>query len=340
MDEQSHNEREHNTRLFDGRSSIPMALLAGIAAAGWFLAIILWGRPSVSVSLERTAVWLPAPNWEGARLQTECRPPDELEQQRNQLALQLLATFRPDDTWSQLRASAINQFVYGNPGRKGEKEKVCPPTHLYTDVAKAAVSAGIFNADFLDREATALAHRIGPQDSRIFDAIIRTAFHSGAIRIGGDPERDVRTDARLALVDFCKTIPVPAWRALQQMSYETQSGRASARVAIACGSQEALPIVSGWMQQLLDSAGDGTIDQYRTAALFDLAHALETAEAKAQPYSVPIANLLDREIQSAAPPFGMLDLSPTRLCVVARRIGGAVAEKATTKPFCKNQRKE
>lgn len=337
MDEQRRSEQDHDKKPLEGRPSIRMAIFVGLAAAGWFIAIMLWIQPSVS--LEPTAVWLPAPNWEGTRLQVECRPPDELEQQRNQLASQLLATFRPDDMWSQLRSATINQFVYGNPGRKGEKEKVCPPTQFYADIAKAAVSAGIFDAVFLDRDATALAHRIGPQDTRIVDAIIRTAFYPGVIREGGDTTgRDVRSYARLALVDFCKTIPIPASRALQQMSYETQSGRAAARVAIACGSQEALPIVSGWMQQLLDSAGRRVIDQYKAAALFDLAHALETAEARAQPYSGPIITLFDREIQSWAPPFGMLNISPIWLCAVARRIGGAVIEKANTKDFCQNQK--
>lgn len=249
-------------------------LLSFFATAGWFVAFMLWARPPLHLQTE--TIKLPRPNWDSTRLQKECRPPDELEQQRDQLALQVLRTFRPNDTWSVLRYATINQFVYGNPGRSGDKQKVCPPTYLGSDVAQAAISAGIFNRndapgpdDFLHHEAVALAHRLGPVDSRIVDGVIRTAFYPRIIREGDCP-RDVRTDALLALADFCKLVPIPYEQALQRMHFEDQYGRAAARLAIACGSQEALPVVSGWMQKLLGRFG-GTLTQSESETLDELA---------------------------------------------------------------------
>ncbi len=325
------------SRFFTNRLAQGM-LLSFFATAGWFVVFVLWVRPPLH--LQTDTIRLPSPNWDSARLQKECRPPDELEQQRNQLALQVLKTFRPNDTWSALRSATISQFVYGNPGRIGDRQKVCPPAYLDADVAQAAISAGIFNRNaalgpdsFLDREALDLAHRLGPIDPRIVDGVIRTAFYSRAIFQGGNYSRDVRTDALLALADFCRIVPIPYEQALQRMSFESQYGRAAARLATACGDQKALPIVSGWMQKLLERFG-GTLIQSEFEVLEELAYALEIAGTKAQPYSGPILTLLDRKVRSWEPPFGMLVGPPTEMCSIARRIGGTVAEEAMTKSAC------
>jgi len=264
--------------------------------------------------------------------QAACRPPDEIEQQRDQLALHLLQTFQPDDSWSLLREAMMTHFAQPHSARRGERGDVCPPTHLYADVASAAISAGMYDKPFLGTEPIALARRIGPESPRIVDAIIRTAFFSRPIVTSTSP--DLRGDARVLLADFCKLNPALTIPAFQDMSFKTRSGRAAARAAVACGNREALAVVSGWMQQLLDSARYGAIEQSKSIALFDLAYALEVAGVRAQPYAGPISALLDRKIQAWAPPFGMLDISPTSMCAIAGRIGGAVAEEARAKSVC------
>ena len=310
------------------------AFLVILLGTGWVLALVFWISPPLHLEPANSSL-LP-PQRADAGQQAACRPPDEIERRRDQLALQMLETFRPDDSASFLRGAMMVYFAHASTARRGEKERVCPPIYLYADVASAAISAGLFDSQPLGPDAIALAHQIGAQNPRMIDAVIQTAFFPQRIATSNSP--DLRLDARVVLADLCRLNPGLTTPALQQMSSETQSGRLAARVVIACGNQEALVVVSGWMQQLLDSAGKSVIEQSKTDALFDLAYALETAGAKAQPYSGPISALLDRKIQVWAPPFGTIDGSPIAMCAVAEQIGGAVAEKGKTESFCQQQK--
>ncbi|KAJ8134525.1 hypothetical protein OY671_012262 [Metschnikowia pulcherrima] len=67
---------------------------------------------------------------------------------------------------------------------------------------------------------------------------------------------------------------------------------------------------------------------------YELAFALGMAGERAQPYAQPLIELLDRRVESWAPPFGMIESPPARMCPVARHIGGTVAAAAETKEFC------
>jgi hypothetical protein len=89
------------------------------------------------------------------------------------------------------------------------------------------------------------------------------------------------------------------------------------------------------MEQLISAIPrDKLVPRLTRNRLYELAFALGMAGEGAQPYAAPFLELLDRRVESWAPPFGMIGLPPARMCPVAQRIGGSVAEAGRTKDFC------
>lgn len=306
--------------------------IAGLVVAGLALLLPLAFRPLPGREAVRASLGPSRPA--ASALSQECRQPTEIEQRRNRLALEMLKTFRAEDQWSLLLAAAVAHFT--RPAAAGRDDPPpCAPRELYDDVAEAAIAAGLFDRKFLTGPEIALARQIGPRDRRIVEAMVRTAFHGERIADSSSPDR--RAEARVVLAEFCASERSFASQAYEQMSADNQAGRAAARIAIACGEPRALPVVSGWMERMLSDTGDRTIDRSTRDSIYDLAYALEMAGDAARPYAGPVVTLLGRKVQSWAPPFGMVELPPARMCAVAERIGGDVAAAAKAKPFCKKE---
>lgn len=264
-----------------------------------------------------------------------CRAPDETESRRDELALELLRTWRPDDPGSSLRDATIRHFASRSGFRRGDRIPVCLPEPLKDAIAEAAVAAGLFAGPFLEPDLLRLAQQLGPRDPSIAAAVTRTAFEtSGIFHVGG-----VRPSAaaRVVLAGFCGTDPALAARAFEEANIMTPGGRAATLLAAACGSEEALAFASAGMSRLLRGE-HGAISLASGDALRELAIALQAGGERSQPYAAPIRAMLDRLLMSQAPPYGMIRVPPSRLCAVAAAIGGEVAEAARAKPFCQQDR--
>jgi hypothetical protein len=313
---------------------VGLFVVAGVFAAGWFMRDA-FQRPKLGSDLTAVDVrGARPPLW--ANLDP-CRDPNAIEQRQHQVALEVLEVF--DGDWlNPLQRGAIRHFAYPWEQRRGatrdEKSLPCPPLALYPRVATAALKAGVFGRPFLYADGIALAQQLGPRDPQIVRAVAHSAFldHS----IPDDAFRaDLRPYARLVLAEFGSAAREWAGLAMAEVSAANQLGTGAAQVAVAGGAPEALPKVQRLMEQLISATPrDKLIPRLARNRIYEMAFALGMAGEGAQPYAAPLVELLDRRVESWAPPFGMIGSPPARMCPVAERIGGSVAEAARTKDFC------
>ena len=313
---------------------VGLFVVAGVFTAGWS-ARDAFPRPKPGRDLTALDVGgARAPLW--ATLDP-CRDPNAIEQRQHQVALEVLEVFDAD--WlNPLQRGAIRHFAYPWEQRRGatrdEKSLPCPPLALHARVATAALKAGVFGRSFLYADGIALAQQLGPRDPQIVSAVARSAFLDHAIP--DDPfGADLRPYARLVLAEFGSAAREWAELAMAQISAANQLSTGAAQVAVAGGAPQALPEVQRLMEQLISATPrDKLIPRLTRNRIYELAFALGMAGEGAQPYAGPLVELLDRRVASWAPPFGMIESPPARMCPVAERIGGTVAEAARTKDFC------
>ncbi|KSB87578.1 hypothetical protein AS593_19455 [Caulobacter vibrioides] len=281
-----------------------------------------------------------AGRWPAWLERAPCRPKTEAEQAQSQLALNVLETFDVDE--NPMQRAAVQHFGHRWSQRRGERpedeasEPCPPPLEMVDRVAAAAVRARIFSRPFLYEDSLALAEQLGPRDPAIVQAVARSAFSDSEIP-ADLPRTDIRPYARLVLAQM-GSAEVQPWkaRALAQMSAKDQMGTGAAQVAAASGDPAALARVEALMNGLLAGVPNNKpVPRDTRDRLYELAFGLGMVGEIAQPYAAPVEALLSRQVESWAPPFGMIERDPVTLCLAARRIGGKVAAAADAKSFCK-----
>jgi hypothetical protein len=318
------------------RGVLILLLLAGAFWGGW---LSRGSTPPVTPSDHARKLDIGggrAPLW--AMPQLRCRASTEAEQQQDRLALQVLELFNADPL-NRMRRGAIEHF--GSPWQRSRSSLAdhgvfpCPPTELYGMLTAIALKAGVFDSPFLFEDELRLAEQLGPRDPRIIDAVGRSAFlrHD----IPDDPSHaDLRPYARLILAEFGAASHAWLTQAETQMSADDQMGTGAAQVAVAEGGPEALARARDLLTEVLTATPkEKPLPILQRNRAYELAFALGMAGTDAQPYSAPIIELMNRKVLLAAPPFGLLELPPMSMCVVARHIGGSAAEAAQSKEFCR-----
>lgn len=255
-----------------------------------------------------------------------CKDPDESVLQRAAVALEALKTF-PSPREDEARR-AVRFFGFGwTLGR------LCSSDRLFEAVADAATAAGFFDERYLGEPSLWLAQQLGPRNPRIVEALARTAFSETAVPSDG-LRWDLRPFARLVLGEFGRTTAPWSKRAFDEMSIRDPLTTSAALVAVGGGHPRARERTRALMNSLLGSVGNPI--PYRTRnRLYDLSVALAMAGPAAEPYADPLIALLGRTVESWAPPFGMIDYRPVRMCNVALRIGGRVAAVARGQDYCR-----
>jgi hypothetical protein len=196
------------------------------------------------------------------------------------------------------------------------------------------VRRGAFDMPFLYEAEIALAERLGPRDSRIVDAVAHSAFLEHEIPSNG-LRIDLRPYARLALAEFGPAAKPWAQQAVLQLSSDDAMGTGAAQIAVGAGESSSFRRVQELMQRILDETpATAPIPRTSRNRLYELAFALGMAGKDAEPYAGPMVELLNRQVESAAPPFGLISMPPARMCPVALRLGGMAAAATLKKPFC------
>ncbi len=267
-----------------------------------------------------------------------CVPSTEIERRQDEAMFGVLEDF-PYYTWSPASHSAVSYFAH--PGTRDEvpsQQKLssprCARADMFKEISNAALKAGVFDAPFLFEDELALAEQLGPRDPRIVQAVARSAFNDSEIP-SNVLRHDLRPYARLVLAEYGEVASPWLSRALSEMSTSSKLGVGAAQIAAAARPALALPRIQEMMDGLLlRSRSTGVVTIEDRDKLYGLAFALGMAGTVAQPYARPLSDLLARQVQSRAPPFGLVELPPKRMCSVAEHIGGDVAEHARRSGFC------
>ncbi len=183
--------------------------------------------------------------------------------------------------------------------------------------------------------------RLGPFDADIQAMLERTAFAENAVgrpsaaeapRYVHPNEFDLRPLARSTLAEFGSISAELADRAMAEID-TTTLGTSAAQLAVAGNAEGALEKTERIFSNLLEEH-QGAIPRDIRDRMYELAYAISYGGDASQKHLSPIIGLLDRKILSAAPPFGLVELSPARMCDVLEHIGGEIAAERALKPPC------
>jgi len=135
------------------------------------------------------------------------------------------------------------------------------------------------------------------------------------------PTHDIRPLARATLASLGLLARPYAEQAFAQISIDDPMGTGAAQVAVAGGHPNALQSVERLMDQQLAGLPKGkAIPWHVRNRLYEMAYALVFAGPQARDHVAPLRELMSRKVQSWAPPFGMVELPPRRMCDVFVRI--------------------
>ncbi|MGN6573566.1 MAG: hypothetical protein ACTHLO_19335 [Pseudolabrys sp.] len=216
-------------------------------------------------------------------------------------------------------------------GPLGDVVAVCPPDDVYRRLA-APLSEGGLNYRWTEYNLS-LASKLPNPSPAIVDAVARSAFNAQPQESEVFKLQDLRPQARMVLATFGRGASAYSDQAYSQMSADDSMGTGAAQIAAATGHNGALDRIKSMMEKILASVPrDKPIPHDTKLRLYELSYAIFFAGAGAEDYVAPINELMRRKVASWAPPFGMVEHTPTRLCELVARIEGQSALQDY--PFC------
>ena len=264
--------------------------------------------------------------------ESSCAEMNDEERLQQELALKVFQAFPRISLLSIAAVRHFGQEAY----RKVEKValRLCPPTDLYPAVTEWALAQGQFSASHLFGDEVRLARALGPRDPRIVEAVARTAFHPGVIVTEYPLKGDIRSLARVTLAEFGDEAAQWSEQAYQAINADDALGTSAAQIAVATDHAQALEKVAQLLETILQQHAKNPIPRAPRDRFYELAYAMARAGPKAMAFADPIVKMMDRQVESWAPPYGMVSLRPRRMCRVLELIGGPDAQKALAREVC------
>ncbi len=310
----------------------PLILLASLAA-GLASCNMQYSKPAKA---EQDFVE-PEPIWVLRAKRPPCLEPTSQEVEQ---AAHALRSFELNRRATPMTIGATSYFSRLRYRRiEGERSReVCPPYDLYPRLAELLVNQNYFGGAYIFKDELGIARMMGPRDPAIVDAVARTAFNPHPIMEDDVLKRDIRPLARSVLAEFGSAASAYGQQAFDQMSGDTALGTGAAQIAVAAGHPGALARTEELMDEILGQFPD-TIPRDSRNRIFELAYALAFAGPQARDHLDPVLDILDRRVESWAPPYGMVELEPVAMCLVLERVGGPEAEARLSEPPCNTERR-
>jgi hypothetical protein len=286
-----------------------------------------------------TLLWLsacsPQPSQTETRRVTEgdaiadappCTPVSDQQRPRVDAALRVLMEFHDyDDVYDGA------MMFFGRRRSLEDQEPFCLDEALKRDITTATLAAKTWDRGLAGIAKLELARQLGPRDGRIVRYVAQTAFYGQPVADIGFS--DLRPQARSVLASF--GVAAAPWReaALGSMDAKTSLGTTSAQVAAASRQPAAVTAVADLLAQELSRA-HGVIGREHAKRLVELAYGLGAAGEAARPHIKLLTRLLDRKVQSSAPPFGVIERSPSEVCRAIAWVGGPEADRTLASAKC------
>jgi hypothetical protein len=291
---------------------IVVVIALGVAAGRYVLpAGSLPAKPSMAL-IEATPRWISEP---------QCVEMNAEERAREELVLRVLRDF---PHISVMNIAAQRHFGRDQFRQTDDKRSVrlCPRSDLDTSIAELTLQQGKFSRSHLFDLELHLARRLGPRDTRIVASVAGTAFHPHPIKAESGVPDDIRSLARVTLAEFGTAAAPWSEQAYQAISSADELGTTAAQIAVSTGHPQALQKVAMLLDEILQKHSGNPIPRTARNRFYDLAYALAYVGPQARSHADPVLKIMDRQVESWAPPFGMVSLRPRRMCRVLELIGG------------------
>ncbi len=301
------------------KSLVLIALsIAAAFGAGWLTRAVQ--KPPVS-KWELADAY---PDWD----RVACVPANEQERRALQLAVDALE-LEDRSGVGTLQIGAKKLLAAGlYRGELGKTVPVCAPEDIYMRLSRSGLWQKELKYRLVEHELR-LFSRLPQINEKIVQAVGRAGFHEHPQQSEFFRQKDIRPYARTVLAGFGKRAEAYSDTAFENMSAADPLGTGAAQIAVATGHPNALPRIQKLMDELLSSVPtDKALPRNSRNRFYELAYAISLAGDEAKTYSAPIKALMDRKVESWAPPFGMIALSPKRMCVLLERIEGPKAIEA------------
>jgi hypothetical protein len=259
------------------------------------------------------------------------------ESEHFEIAASTLARVAPNSPdWLAMGAErALSDDLYREgPGQP--RIRVCTPDGIYARVA--ATFAGSPLKYRFDRYQLKLASHFQSPPADVVDAVARVAFSPWPVvddDSGGQIDGDIRPYAMTVLAGFGHESARYAAEASKQISIKNSIGIGAAQVAAAGGQPDALLRIESLMNELLATVPDDKPIPLTTRdRLYELSWAVSLSGDSAKDHAAPVIRLMERHVQSGAPPFGIASVHPKRMCEVLSKIYGDSERVAREFPYC------
>lgn len=215
----------------------------------------------------------------------------------------------------------LSKGVYRSIGK--EKIAVCPDTGTYEKIGDILTNYDGLSARLVEYQLTLAAKVKNPSDY-IVNAVANSAFNDQPQQSEFFEDIDIRPYARTVLASFGTKSSYYAEKAYQQISTNNSLGTGAAQVAVGAGYGDALALTEKLMFQLLNDIPKNTaIPRETRNRLYELAYAISFApDDKGKKHVGALKDLMARKVQSWAPPFGLIEANPKRMCRVLENIEG------------------
>lgn len=306
--------------------SLAVAIVAILAfAAGWF------SRPGDGDRAKRE--WKLAAAIPNVPFNCVAANPNERKTFEFAAATLELVAEQKNILWLDIGAQ---KFLSVGLSRRGSNRPipVCPPKDIYGRAADIVTTSQELKGRLVEYQLRMVAN-FPYQSEYVIDAVAKSAFNESPQESEIFKNEDIRPFARTVLAGFGKQASKYAALAYDKMSPDDSLGTGAAQVATAGGHPGAANRVQKMMEDILSSIPENRAIPWDTRnRLYELAYAIYFVGDDAKQYSAPIRSLMRRKVQSHAPPFGMVELSPKRMCDVLSSIERP--ETAEEYEFCGN----
>jgi len=266
------------------------------------------------------------PKWDSdslylGRLQDSCIVPTKSEEERYQLAVQILES--EGKRFSSLDLGAIKFLAHGIYRKTADKtQAVCAPARIYQRASSAISARNLFYGRTQEYHLK-LASKINNPAEYIVETVAKTAF-SSSVHI--DKNKDMRPLARSVLASFGPKAKEYSELAFKQMSAYDPLGTGAAQIAAATGHPKALPNIQRLMYKILET--QKPISRLERQRFYELAYALLVAEHTAVDYTAPIHEFMTRD-------FADWILPPKEMCKVLVTINNMDRCVVSDYDYCK-----
>lgn len=256
------------------------------------------------------------PDWEIGT----CVPENTEERKAYEAAIAILEL---ENNGLFLDIGAKKFLAAGMYRREAKKsDPVCPPQDIYERALNSNSLKKEIKYRLVEYELKFFS-RLPAQNANIIQAVEKFAFNEKPQQSELFNSRDIRPYARTVLAGFGKSASGVSSTAYQKMSADDSLGTGAAQISAATGHPDALPRIQALMEDLLSSVPrDKSVPRALRNRLYELAYAIYFSGDAAKGYTAPIRSLMERQVDSWAPPFGMIPLHPKRMCELLKRIEG------------------